>query len=73
MDLSIKSNENVQFMIDEIKTKLKMASGSVIRPNHFNVSHYDNIKDIYDMIMSRDNISISEMEAIVTELGRIRA
>lgn len=72
MDLSQKSDENVQFMIEEIKKKLKMATGAAIKPTHFTVDQYEDIKDIYDMIISKSNISISEMEAIVNELGRLR-
>lgn len=72
MDLSQKSDENVQFMVEEIKKKLKMATGAAIKPTHFGEDQYEDIKDIYDMIMNKSNISISEMEAIVRELGRLR-
>lgn len=72
MDTSIKSNESVQFMVDEIKTKLRMATGAAIKPDHFNESHYEDIKDMYDMIHGKERFSISEMEAIVSELGRLR-
>jgi uncharacterized protein YfkK (UPF0435 family) len=72
MDLSQKSDESVQFMVEEIKKKLKMATGAAIKPTHFSVEQYEDIKDIYDMLMNKSNISISEMEAIVSELGRMR-
>lgn len=72
MDLSQKSNENVQFMIQEIIKKLRMATASAIKPDHFNENHYEDIKDIYGLIMNSQNISISEMEAIVSELGKLR-
>lgn len=72
MDLSQKSSENVQFMVEEIKKKLKMATGAAIKPTHFNEEQFEDIKDIYEMIMNKSNISISEMEAIVSELGKLR-
>jgi uncharacterized protein YfkK (UPF0435 family) len=72
MDLSVKSDENVQYMIEEIKKKLKMATGAAIKPTHFGEDQYEDIRDIYELIMNKNNISISEMEAIVSELGRLK-
>jgi uncharacterized protein YfkK (UPF0435 family) len=71
-DLSIPSAENIEFMVEDIKKRLKMAAVSAIRPASFDTSHYENIKDIYDLVSSKDHYSINEMEAIVTELGRLR-
>lgn len=73
MDLSIKSTEHMQYMIEQIKVKLRMASGDVLRATHFDLEQYDNIKFIYDMVMSKSNISIPEMEAIATELRKMRS
>ncbi len=67
-----RTNESVQQMVDNIKKKLNMATGAAIRPDHFSSEHYDEIKDIHDMIIDRTSFSISEIEAIVSELGRIR-
>lgn len=72
MDLSVSSIENIQFMIDGICKKLNMASGGLIKPEHFDIQRYEDIKDIYDIIMNKENISISEMEAIATEIGKMR-
>lgn len=62
----------MHYMIDEIKRKLRMASGNVLRATDFDIAQYDNIKFIYDMVTSNRNISISEMDAIAKELGRMR-
>ena len=72
MDVSKKTDESVQFMVSAIKTKLRMATGDAIKPHHFTVDQYEDIKDIYDMVESKDRFSIMEMEAIVSELGRLR-
>jgi uncharacterized protein YfkK (UPF0435 family) len=72
VDLNVKSDESVQFMIEEIKNRLKMATMAAIKPDLFKAEHYDDIRDLYDMIISKSNYSISEMEAIVDELGRIK-
>ena len=38
----------------------------------FSVNQYDDIYDLYDMVMNKQNLSISEVEAVVSELGRAR-
>lgn len=72
MDLSNNTPENIEYMVDAIKTKLRVASGAVIQASHFNAEQYEDLRDIYDMVSGKDNFSISEIEAIIAELGRLR-
>ncbi|WIV18687.1 MULTISPECIES: DUF1128 family protein [Paenibacillus] len=72
MDLSQKSPENIEYMIEAIKEKLKMASASALQSSAFSVEQYDDIYDLYDVVNSKTNLSISEVEALVSELGRLR-
>ncbi|MDP5276386.1 DUF1128 domain-containing protein [Chengkuizengella sp. 2205SS18-9] len=72
MDLSQKSTENIHFMVEEIIKKLKMATAAAMNPEHFSIERYEDIKDIYELVSSKSNYSISEMEAIVKELGDLR-
>jgi uncharacterized protein YfkK (UPF0435 family) len=59
-------------MIEGIKSKLRMASGAAMNASAFSVERYEDIQDVYDLVMSKDNLSISEVEALVSELGRLR-
>ncbi|ANE45145.1 hypothetical protein SY83_00965 [Paenibacillus swuensis] len=72
MDLSHASITNIAYMLDEIKGKLKMASAAAIKPEHFDENQYEDIKDIYEIINSKANFSISEIEQLVSELGKLR-
>ena len=72
MDLSKNTAENVEFMVEEIKNKLRVASGAAIKGSHFDESQYEDIRDLYDLVQSKDRFSISEIEAIVAELGKLR-
>ncbi|AJS60133.1 DUF1128 domain-containing protein [Paenibacillus sp. IHBB 10380] len=72
MDLSHKTPENIEFMIEEIKTKLRMASGAAMQASAFSVDQYEDIQDIYNLVRTNNNLSISEVEALVSELGRLR-
>ena len=72
MDLSKATPENVDYMIEQIKTRLRMATGAAIKSTQFNENMYEDLKDLYDMVMSKERFSISEIEAIVSELGNLR-
>ncbi|WJH35117.1 DUF1128 domain-containing protein [Paenibacillus aurantius] len=72
MDLSVKSLENVDYMIEAIKTKLRVASGAAIKAEHFDYEKYEDLLDIYEHVQSKNQFSVSEMDALVVELGRLR-
>lgn len=72
MNLSHNTLENTEFMIEEIKKKLRMATGAALKATALNDEQYDDLRDIYEMVASKTNFSISEIEAITSELGRLR-
>ncbi|MDQ6420082.1 DUF1128 domain-containing protein [Paenibacillus sp. LHD-117] len=71
-DLQLPTQENVEYMIETIKTKLRMASGAAMQASNFSIERYEDIKDLYDHVASKDKFSISEVEALVSELGKLR-
>ncbi|ANU11707.1 hypothetical protein A1A1_14624 [Planococcus antarcticus DSM 14505] len=72
MDLSKPSTENVSYMIEEIKAKLRMVNVDAMKAEHFNASQYEDLHELYEMVSTRDKFSTSEMQAIATELGSLR-
>ncbi|WP_152396719.1 DUF1128 domain-containing protein [Paenibacillus guangzhouensis] len=72
MDLTHPTQENVEYMIEVIKTKLKMATAAAMQASSFSVNRYEDIQELYDIVVSKQNFSISEIEALVSELGKLR-
>ena len=72
MDLSVKSEENVEYMVEAIKEKLRMVNAGAMRAASFNEEMYEDLKYLYDMVMRKDSFSPSEMQAIAEELGTLR-
>lgn len=72
MDLSNPTPENVHYMVSQIKEKLRMVNVDAMKSEHFNQSQYEDLHDIYNMVMKRDSFSPSEMQAIASELGNLR-
>ena len=71
-DLSVKSTENIKFMINAIQEKLQMINSSAMRADSFHESSYEDLLEIYEMVMSKNRFSPSEMQAIVEEIGKLR-
>lgn len=72
MNLAEKSTENVEFMIEKIKEKLKVLNLGAIKPSHFDEEMYEELKDIYELIMRKNHFSPNEMQALAEELGNLR-
>ncbi|MFD0050526.1 DUF1128 domain-containing protein [Actinomycetes bacterium NPDC127524] len=72
MDLSKNTAGNVEFMIEAIKEKLKVMNIGAIKPSHFNGDMYEELHEIYAMVMKKSTFSPNEMEAIAEELGKLR-
>lgn len=72
LDLNQKSVENVEYMIEKIKEKLKVLNFGAIKPSHFNEEMYEELKDIYDLVMKKPTFSPNEMQAIAEELGNLK-
>lgn len=67
------TQENVQYMIEAIKTKLRMATGAAMQASHFSVERYGEIRELYEIVSGKNKFSISEVEALVSELGQLRS
>lgn len=72
MDLSKPTYENISFMVEQIKEKLRMANVDAMKPESFKTEKYDDLLFMYEMVMKRDHISSNEVEAIAAELGALR-
>jgi len=72
LDLSSPSTENIHFIIEAIKDKLRMVNADAMKPEHFDSSNYEDLVYLYELVHKRDAFSPSEMQAIVAELGSLR-
>ncbi|OIJ09872.1 hypothetical protein BKP35_15415 [Anaerobacillus arseniciselenatis] len=72
MNLKENNRENIEFMITNIKEKLQVVNSGAMRPESFDTENYEDLLDIYEMIMSKTSFSVSEIDAIISELGNLR-
>ena len=72
MNLTQPSQQNVEYMIEQIKDKLRMVNVDAMKSEHFDESSYEDLLYLYNMVMKRETFSPSEMQAIASELGNLR-
>ncbi|HET7629317.1 MAG TPA: DUF1128 domain-containing protein [Bacillales bacterium] len=73
MNLSEKNEENIQAMINGLKEKLQLVNQDVLQADKYDVEQYEPLKDVYEWVMSKPNLTVSEKEAILSELGQLRS
>lgn len=72
VDITKNTPETIEYMLNEIVTKLKMVNVSAINSEQIDPNSFTDLKDIYEMVMKKSTFSPNEMQAIVEELGRLR-
>lgn len=72
MDLTNSSRENIHFILDQIKEKLRMVNVDAMKAESFDTNRYDDLYFLYKTVMKRDHISSNEVEAFIAELGSLR-
>ncbi len=72
MDLSVQTRENIEFMLERIKDKLQIVNASALNAKSFYTDNYEDLRDIYELVNRKQSFSVSELDAIVSELGRLR-
>lgn len=58
-------------MIEEILDKMNIINRGAIKAEEYNRADALAVKEIYDYVMNRSSLSISEVDGIVEELGQL--
>lgn len=72
MDLSVKSKENMVYMVEKISEKLNFINTGIMKASQFDEEKYEELFDIYQLVIKRDRFSPNERQAIAEELGSLR-
>lgn len=72
MELTKNTPENIEYMVAKITEKLRMVNTAALKPESLDNEMYEELHDIYEMVMSKNHFSPSEMQALAEEIGRLR-
>jgi uncharacterized protein YfkK (UPF0435 family) len=72
MDLTTKSKENMKYMLEEIKNKLQVVNRDVIKSEHLDEEKYEDMKELYQLVMKMKSFSLKEIDGILGELKSLK-
>ncbi|MCS1351946.1 DUF1128 domain-containing protein [Mechercharimyces sp. CAU 1602] len=73
MNLGEPNKENMHFMIENMKTNLRVVNGSIISAEDFNLDQYEDIYDLYRLVeKKKGKMTTMELEGILAELASMR-
>ena len=72
MNLDQASEENLKFILEELTKKLNVVNQRIMEPDEYDIDKYNDIKQMYDLIMARGKLSPSEIQAFIDELRFVR-
>lgn len=67
-----KRNQEIEVMIEDIKKKLQIVNGAAMKPEFYGSDKYEELKELHQMVVAKPSLSVNEMDAIVSELGKMR-
>ncbi|WP_112180817.1 MULTISPECIES: DUF1128 domain-containing protein [Paraliobacillus] len=72
MNLNEATNENLTYILKEIASQLRVVNESIMDPDDYNLEKYDDLKALYDVLIQKGQLSVSETQAFIQELSSIR-
>ncbi|MBH0229242.1 DUF1128 domain-containing protein [Halobacillus yeomjeoni] len=72
MSLDQPTQENLEVIINDMAEKLQVVNRSIMDPEDYDLDKYEEIKDLHDIIQMKGQLSVSEIQAFVQELGQYR-
>lgn len=72
MSLDTPSEENMQQLLDKLADVMSVANHSLFDTKHYDLSKYDYLKQLHDIVVQKEKLTMSETEAFINELRSIR-
>ncbi|SDJ02509.1 DUF1128 domain-containing protein [Salimicrobium halophilum] len=72
MSLEEANRDNLNTLIETLADRLQVVNRGLLDPEDFDLDHYHDIKELYDIIEMKGQLSVSEIQAFVSELSKYR-
>ncbi|MGP4072623.1 DUF1128 domain-containing protein [Piscibacillus sp. B03] len=72
MNLNEATEENLKYIIDDMSKQLQVLNPTIMNHENFSLDDYDEIKQLHDMVKSKNQVSVPEIHAIIDELKKLR-
>ncbi|WP_163530510.1 DUF1128 domain-containing protein [Halobacillus ihumii] len=72
MSLQEPTQDNLNIIINDMAERLQVVNRSLMDPEDYDINKYDEIKSLHDIVEMKGQLSVSEIQAFVQELGQYR-
>ena len=72
MSLENQTKENLALILNDLADRLSVVNRSIMDVEDYDLSKYEEIKFLYEMIVQKGNLSVSETQAFIEELSKVR-
>ncbi|WLV25732.1 DUF1128 domain-containing protein [Aciduricibacillus chroicocephali] len=72
MSLEKATEENLKVIMAGLAERLNVVNRALLDPEDYDISKYEDLKFMYEMIKSRNSLSPSETQAFIEELRKAR-
>ncbi|UOQ47907.1 DUF1128 domain-containing protein [Gracilibacillus caseinilyticus] len=72
MHLEEKTEANLTYIIQEMGKMLQVVNESIMNPDDYDMEHYDELKELYDLLKMKGSLTVAETQAFIAELRQYR-
>ncbi|MBO1003837.1 DUF1128 domain-containing protein [Pseudogracilibacillus auburnensis] len=72
MNLDKPSQENLKYILEQLVDKLGVANRMLLDEKDYDLNKYDDLKFLYDHVVTSGSLSPAETQAFVDELRSVR-
>ncbi|WP_087972938.1 DUF1128 domain-containing protein [Oceanobacillus rekensis] len=72
MELENANEENMKILLEGLAERLNVVNRAIMDPDDYDLSKYEDLKFMYDMVVQKGQLSASEKQAFIEELASIR-
>ncbi|GAB2561610.1 DUF1128 family protein [Gracilibacillus alcaliphilus] len=72
MNLEEKSKENLEYLIHEMGKMLQVVNEALMQPKDYKLENYTELKELYDLLEYKGQLTVAETHAFIDELKKYR-
>jgi uncharacterized protein YfkK (UPF0435 family) len=72
MDLEKATKENLSYLLEDMADRLSVVNRALLDPEDYDLSKYEDIKFMYDVILQKGSLTALETQAFIEELRNVR-
>lgn len=72
MNLENANEGNMKILLEGLAEQLNVVNRSIMDPEDYDLSKYEDLKFMYDMVVQKGQLSAPEKQAFIEELAAIR-